>query len=73
MLTPVLLLLCAGRLKRKERKGTLTEELLADPDLAETRAKRYGALQEERQRWSRKKVHRATTNERKKVYKRPRH
>lgn len=63
----------AGRLKRKERKGTLTEELLADPVLAETRAKRFGALQEERQRWSHKQVKRKTNNERKKVHKRPRH
>ncbi len=62
----------AGRMTRKQRKGTLTEELLADPDLAETRAKRFGALQEERQRWSRKKK-RPTNNERKKVAKRPRH
>ncbi|BDA41166.1 probable deoxynucleotidyltransferase terminal-interacting protein 2 at C-terminar half [Coccomyxa sp. Obi] len=62
----------AGRMTRKERKGTLTEEILADPDIAATRAKRYGALQEERGRWARKKK-RPTTNERKKVAKRPRH
>lgn len=61
-----------GRMTRKERKGTLTEEILADPDIAATRAKRYGALQEERSRWARKKK-RPTTNERKKVAKRPRH
>lgn len=57
---------------RKQRRGTLTEELLADPDLAEGRAKRFSRLQEERGRWARKKK-RPTNNERKKVVKRPRH
>jgi hypothetical protein len=56
----------------KERKQTLTEELLADPELAQSRRKRFGALQQEKQRWGRKKG-RQTNNERKKVYKRPRH
>jgi hypothetical protein len=36
------------------------------------RKKRFSALQEERQRWSRKKG-RKTDNERKKVQKRPKH
>lgn len=57
---------------RKERKQTLTEELLADAELTQSRRKRFGALQEEKQRWSRKRG-RKTANERKKVYKRPRH
>ena len=62
----------AGRMTKKERKQTLTEELLADPELTQSRRKRFGALQQEKQRWSRKKS-RPTNNERKKVYKRPRH
>ena len=62
----------AGRMTRKERKQTLTEELLADAELAQSRRKRFGALQADRQRWSGKKG-RKTSNERKKVYKRPRH
>ena len=67
------LLVClAGRMTKKQRQGTLTDELLADPDLAEGRAKRYGRLQEERGRFARKKK-RPTGNERKRVVKRPRH
>ena len=62
----------AGRMTRRERKQTLTEELLADAELAQSRRKRFGALQADRQRWSGKKGRR-TGNERKKVYKRPRH
>ncbi|EIE26292.1 Fcf2-domain-containing protein [Coccomyxa subellipsoidea C-169] len=62
----------AGRMTKKQRQGTLTDELLADPDLAEGRAKRYGRLQEERGRFARKKK-RPTGNERKRVVKRPRH
>ena len=45
----------AGRMTRRERKQTLTEELLADAELAQSRRKRFGVLQAERQRWSSKK------------------
>ena len=62
----------AGRMTRRDRKQTLTEELLADAELAQSRRKRFGALQADRQRWSGKKG-RKTSNERNKVYKRPRH
>ncbi len=65
-------MMSAGRMTKKERKQTLTEELLADPELTQSRRKRFGVLQQEKQRWSRKK-RRPTNNERKKVYKRPRH
>lgn len=41
---------------KKQRKATLTEELLADDDLNRLRKKRYNALQEEASRWSHKKV-----------------
>lgn len=46
----------AGRLTKKQRKNTLTEELLADAELNRLRKKRYNALQEEASRWSHKKV-----------------
>lgn len=59
---------------KKERKRSLTEELLADAELARTRKKRFGALQDERQRWAHKKQQRKNVGyARKKVYKRPRH
>jgi Fcf2 pre-rRNA processing len=45
----------AGRLTKKQRKNTLTEELLADEELNRLRKKRYNALQEEASRWSHKK------------------
>lgn len=56
----------------RERKQTLTEELMADPDMAHVRKKRFNALQADRQRWAHRKVRKAGY-ERKKVYKRPRH
>eukprot|EP00884_Botryococcus_braunii_P022252 jgi/Botrbrau1/8710/Bobra.0311s0022.1 len=46
----------SGRLTNKQRKNTLTEELLADAELNRLRKKRYNALQEEASRWSHKKV-----------------
>lgn len=61
MLTPLLLLLplllqfgtvlddpldyYGGRLSAKERKATLTEQLLADAELTHSRKKRYAGLQ----------------------------
>ena len=48
-------LLCAGRLTNRERKQTMTEELLADPDMQQSRKRRFTALQEEKSRWSHKK------------------
>ena len=35
----------AGRLSNKERKGTITEELLADPELSQARKRRFDKLQ----------------------------
>lgn len=67
-------LFCAGRMTNKQRKQTLTEELLADAELSQTRKKRFGALQAERQRWASKGQKRKKVGyERKRVYKRPRH
>ena len=37
-------MLSVGRMTRKERKQTLTEELLADAELTQSRRKRFGAL-----------------------------
>ena len=53
----------AGRLARKERKQTFTEELLADRQLKQSHTRRFDRLQAERQRWRHKKVRR-TNNER---------
>ena len=39
----------SGRLTRRERKATMTEELLADVKLARERKRRYEAMQEEKQ------------------------
>ena len=35
----------AGRLSNKERKRTITEELLADPELSQARKRRFDKLQ----------------------------
>ena len=35
----------AGRLSNRERKRTITEELLADPDLSQARKRRFNKLQ----------------------------
>ena len=35
----------AGRLTNNERKGTITEELLADPELSQVRKRRFNKLQ----------------------------
>ena len=35
----------AGRLPNKERKCTITEELLADPELSQARKRRFDKLQ----------------------------
>ena len=64
----------AGRMTKKQRRQTLTEELLADAELSQTRKKRFGALQAERQRGATRGQKRKSVGyERKKVYKRPRH
>lgn len=39
------MLLAAGRLTNNERKNTITEELLADPELAQARKRRFNKLQ----------------------------
>ncbi|EFN59779.1 hypothetical protein CHLNCDRAFT_133463 [Chlorella variabilis] len=64
----------SGRLTNKQRKRTFTEEIMADEQLAEMRKKRHAKLQEERQYWSKKKMGRKTSNERKKkAHHRPKH
>lgn len=62
----------AGRLTNKERKQTITEELLADSQLQESRKRRFERLQEEKSRWSHKK-HKGSGERLKKVAKRPKH
>lgn len=42
-----------GRLSNAERKGTLTEQLLADADVSHSRKKRYNKMQSEAERYSR--------------------
>ncbi len=64
---------CAGRLPRKQRKRTLTDELLADAELTHVRKKRYGALQEERQRFRRVKRRKTDLPRLKKAHRRPKH
>jgi hypothetical protein len=63
----------AGRMTRKQRKGTLAEELLADEELTRMRKKRYSALQEEASRWSHKKVKKTNNPRIKKRAKKPKH
>lgn len=53
----------AGRLTNKQRKRTLTDELLADPALAASRKKRFMQLQEEAGYWASRKK-RKTSNPR---------
>ena len=62
----------AGRVPRKQRKQTITEELLADPELQASRKRRFGKLQEEASRWSHKK-HKGSGEQLKKKAKRPKH
>ena len=62
----------AGRVPRKQRKQTITEELLADPELQASRKRRFGKLQEEASRWSHKK-HKGFGEHLKKKPKRPKH
>lgn len=63
----------AGRLRAKQRKATLTEELLADAELTRTRKKRYGALQDERQAHTRVKRRKTDLPRLKKAHRRPKH
>lgn len=66
----------AGRLTRKERKQTLTEELLADQALQEAHKRRFAKLQAERSRFSDKRAikKRKTSNPRLKARrKKPKH
>jgi hypothetical protein len=64
----------SGRLTNKQRKRTLTEEIMADEGLAQVRKKRFNKLQEERSYWAKKKAGRKTENERrKKAHHRPKH
>ena len=48
---------------KKDRKRTMTEELMADQALASTHKRRFTKLQDEAQRWRHKKV-KHTNNER---------
>ena len=44
--------MAAGRLTKRDRKATITEELLADKALSQQRKRRFGRLQEDRQKWA---------------------
>ena len=63
----------AGRLRAKQRKATLTEELLADAELTRLRRKRYGALQDERTAHTRVKRRKTNLPRLKKAHRRPEH
>ncbi|GAB4814992.1 hypothetical protein N2152v2_002038 [Parachlorella kessleri] len=64
----------SARLTKGERKRTFTEEVMADPHLAEVRNKRFSKLQEEKSYWANKKAARKTENERlKKKPRKPKH
>lgn len=41
----------SSRIARKDRRGTLAEEILSDPHLAADRQRRYDKLQAERKQW----------------------
>ena len=56
----------------KERKQTITEELLADPQLEDSRKRRFERLQDEKSRWSHKK-HKGSGERLKKRAKKPKH
>lgn len=45
----------SSRMTKKERKQTLTQELLADIKLKRERKKRYAKLQDETQKWAKKR------------------
>ncbi|KAL3159272.1 hypothetical protein ABBQ32_011235 [Trebouxia sp. C0010 RCD-2024] len=45
----------SGRLSKKDRKQTITEELLADPELSQARKRRFDKLQDDKAYWARKK------------------
>ena len=63
----------AGRLTNKQRKRTLTEEVLADAELQQVRKKRYAKLQEERQELTRKRGRKTDKPRLKKAHHRPKH
>ena len=48
-----------GRLSNSERKSTLTEQLLADPDVSHSRKKRYDKMQVESEKYSKGKKRKA--------------
>lgn len=63
----------SGRLTKKQRKRTLTEEVMADAQLTEVRKKRFTKLQEERSYWSKKPAQKTSNERRKKAHRRPKH
>ena len=62
-----------GRLTRKQRKTSITEELLADKALAQQRKRRFGRLQAERQQWSSRRRRKTDNDRLKKHRKAPKH
>jgi Fcf2 pre-rRNA processing len=54
----------SGRLTRRERKATLTEELLADVKLAQERKRRYEAMQQEKQHVAKQRKKQRTNHKR---------
>ncbi|KAL4423878.1 hypothetical protein ABPG75_001179 [Micractinium tetrahymenae] len=63
----------SARLTKKQRKRTLTEEVMADAHLTEARKKRFNKLQEERSYWSKKPAKKTSNERRKKAHRRPKH
>ncbi|KAL4446201.1 hypothetical protein ABPG77_003008 [Micractinium sp. CCAP 211/92] len=63
----------SARLTKKQRKRTLTEEVMADAQLTEVRKKRFTKLQEERSYWSKKPAKKTSNERRKKAHRRPKH
>lgn len=62
-----------GRLTKRERKATMTEQLLADPDLTAMRKKRYAKIQEEATRFLKVKKRKTDQPRDKKRKPKPKH
>lgn len=63
-----------GRLSKAARKASLTQQLLADAALSQSRKRRYGKLQEEAEARVTRGKKRKTANERRKpAHHRPKH
>ncbi len=63
----------AGRLPRAQRRATLTEQLMADVDLAAARKRRYRVLQDKAQAGARMKRRKTSLPRNKAPKHRPKH